>query len=66
MSRGLPQEGDVKRPQADNKLNELIDHFVLLNQYEHLNKLAMEGKGIIPKATQPQKHRNREKGEIKQ
>ena len=29
------------RPQIGNKINELIDHFALLNQHEHLNNLEM-------------------------
>ena len=29
------------------------DCFALLNQYEHLNNVEIEGKEIIPKTTQP-------------
>ena len=31
----------AKRPQADNKLSELIDHFILLYKHEHLTNLEM-------------------------
>ena len=31
-------------PQADDKLNELMDCFALLNWYDDLNDLEMEGK----------------------
>ena len=44
----------VNRPQADDKLNELTDHFALLNQNEHLNNLKKEAKDIILK--QPNLH----------
>ena len=34
----------ANRPQADDKLNELIDHFAILNQHEHLSNIEVEGK----------------------
>ena len=34
----------ANRFQASDKFNELIDHFALLNQHEHLNNLEMEGR----------------------
>ena len=58
ISGRLPQEGHVKanRPQIDDKLNELKDCFALLNKFEYLKDLEMQGKDIIPKTTQPPKH----------
>ena len=43
----------ANRPQADNKLNELIDCSALMNQHEHWNTLEMEVKDIMSKTTQP-------------
>ena len=47
---------NANRLQAENNLNELIDHFALLSQYEHSNNLEMEGKDLILKTTQLPKH----------
>ena len=37
------------RPQVDDKLNEPIDCFALLNQHKNLENVEMEGKYIMPK-----------------
>ena len=55
------------RPHADNKLNELKDPFLFLNQHEHLNNLERKGKYIMTKRTKPLRHtRTDHMGEIKQ
>ena len=46
----------ANRPQADDKLSKLIDHFASLNQNEHLINLEIEGKGIMLNITYPPKH----------
>ena len=33
----------VNRPQTNDKLNKLIDHFAIQNQYEHLSNMGTEG-----------------------
>ena len=56
----------VNIPQGGNILCELIDHFPLLSQCEHLNDLKMEGK-IMTKITQSPKHTTTDHpGDIKQ
>ena len=48
----------ANRPQADDKLSELTDLFVLLNQHKHWNNLETEGKDMMPNTTQPQEQHN--------
>ena len=48
----------ANRPQTDQKLTKLIDHFADINEYEHLGSIEMEEKGIVPKAVQSPRHTN--------
>ena len=53
-SRRLPKEGDVQSQQTTkrDKVNKVINHFALLNQYDHLNNMGMEGEDISQKTMQ--------------
>ena len=42
----LRKMSKANRPQTNDKLNKLIDHFALLNQHEHLCNMGTEGEDI--------------------
>ena len=50
----------TNRTQTENNFNGLIDYFAQLKNNECLNEMEMEGKDIVPRTIQPQKHMNEE------
>ena len=46
--------------QTGNKLNELLDHLILLHNDEYFNEMEMAGKDTVPGTIQQPKHMNAE------
>ena len=51
------------QPHTDEKLNEIIEHFAMLNQHEHQSNVQTEGEDISQKTVQQPQHANTDQPE---